>query len=113
MEVKESPATQDPQLNNPSQKLIGQAKTEHASATSTSTRLPPKARSTPKGRQPIKRKPSPERAVYGTTPSEQRHGHRLLREHKQPQQYCIATFITTTVAMSQQQDEKQASDVLT
>ena len=66
-------ATQDQQPKNPSKGSTGhtrsatpteaRANTEHASEINTSARLPPKARRTPRGRQPIKRKPSPERAT--------------------------------------------------
>ena len=65
------PATQDQQPKTPSKELAGQTRpattsaarvnTEQASAINTSARLPPKARRTPRGRQPIRRKPSPER----------------------------------------------------
>jgi len=66
-------ATQDQQPKNPSKGSTGQerpaatpeayANTEPAIESNTSARLPPKARRTPRGRQPIKRKQSPERAT--------------------------------------------------
>ena len=66
------PATQDQQPKTPSQESTGQPRpattieahvnTEYASAINKSARLPPKARRTPRGRQPIRRKLSPERA---------------------------------------------------
>jgi len=66
------PATQDQQPKTPSKESAGQTRTattsearvntEQASAIITSARLPPKARRTPRGRQPIRRKLSPERA---------------------------------------------------
>jgi len=67
------PATQDQQPKTPSKEIAGQTRpattsearvnnTEQASAIITSARLPPKARRTPRVRQPIRRKLSPERA---------------------------------------------------
>ena len=106
------PATQDQQPKTPSQKSTGQTRpattiearvnTEQASAINTSARLPPKARRTPRGRQPIRRKQSPERAPL--------HQEDALRSRpratKMQRQASPASTLPSSIA--QQQHERQA-----